>query len=420
YFMAGEDYVYAKKSEPGEAISLDKQIFFSISPDIPNHHLVRYYVDLTPDNASKPMTRLFRMPVAASELQLVAMAIDDSASANPNGVLDGGETVKVTLSLYNAGATAARDIKTTFESERAYLILPEGPADWGTIAAGETVTREFQLGAGVDRAYYDVYTVVCKMNADGRVQDAEVTSYIAPVVETFESGDFSFVEWDKASDWVISDSAAHGGKYCAASARINDRDTSRLRIKVNVLLDDEVSFYYRTSTEGMTASVGDFLIFLIDGQMMGRWNRENPWTYVSYPVSAGTHTLEWLYVKDASEADGADRVWIDDVRLPIGSHEAIRVGIPTCPGLFIEAFSLDVVGVPTSDLRLHFLVEKERHGQLYILDVSGKKVRTLANDLHLVYGDYDYTFPVAGLKPGLYVCVFEGADGRTAVKFIKR
>ncbi|MDE5607223.1 MAG: hypothetical protein K2I68_07985, partial [Bacteroidales bacterium] len=420
YFIAGEDYVYGTKSEPGDAITLDKQLSFSVSPDIPNNHLLRYYVDLIPDGASEPMTRLFRMPVAASELRLLGMAIDDSTAAKPNGVLDGGETVKVTLSLYNAGATAARNIKTTFVSEKYYLILPEGSADWGTIAAGDTVTREFQLGAVADKARYDVYTVVCKMNADGRIQDAEVVSYIEAAMETFETGDFSFVEWDKVSDWVISDSAAHGGKYCAASARINDRDTSRLRITVNVLLDDEVSFYYRTSTEGMTASVGDFLVFRIDGQLMGRWNRENPWTYVSYPVSAGMHVLEWLYVKDMSEADGADRVWIDDVRLPIGSHKAEGVGNERPSELGVDGSLFAVVGNTASELNLHFKAAKEGHGRLYILDVLGGNAGTLAADLHLAEGESDYTFSVAGLKPGLYICVFEGADSRSAVKFIKR
>ncbi len=419
YFVAGEDYVYNTKSEPGDEVTLDKKLSFSISPDIPNNHLVRYYVELTPDAVAEPMTRLFRITVAASELQLEGITIDDSTSAKPNGVLDGGETVKVTLSLYNAGATAARDIKTTFVSEKDYLILPEGQADWGTIAAGETVTREFQLGAVADKAYHDVYTVVCKMNADGRIQDAKFTSYVEPVVETFETGDFSFVAWDAASDWVISDSAAHGGRYCAASARINDRDTSRLRITVNVLLDDSVGFYYRTSTEGMTASVGDFLLFLIDGRIMGRWNRENPWTYVSYPVSAGAHTLEWLYVKDASEAGGADRVWIDDVRLPVGSRTIVA-------NEWLSELSVSgeplfaVVGNTVSELNLHFKALKESRGRLYLLDMLGENVATLAADLRIAEGESDYAFSVAGLKPGLYVCVFEGADGRTAVKFIKR
>ena len=421
YFVAGEDYIYNSGMEPGEVVNLDKKISFSVSSDIPNNHLVRYFVELVPDGATEPMIRLFRFTVAASELQLLAMAIDDSAAANPNGVLDGGETVKMTLRLHNAGAAAARNIKAAFASGKDYLSLPQGTADWGTIAAGDTVTREFVMSAAPDKIRYDVYTVVCEMNADGRVQNVEMVSYISPVVETFESGDFSFVQWDAASDWVISDSAAHAGRYCAASARIGNRDTSRLTFKVNVLLDDEVGFYYRTSTESIRADLGDFLIFRIDRKVMGQWNGEHPWTYAAYPVSAGWHTLEWLYVKDVLDSAGADRVWIDDVRLPVGSHAPMPVDNEWVSGLSVSDEPLfAVVGGTVSELNLHFKADKERQGRLYILNTLGERAVMLATDLRIAEGESDYTFPVAGLKPGLYVCVFEGADGRAAVKFIKR
>ncbi len=420
YFEEEEAYVYAETSQPGSETDIDRKVFFGISPDVPNNHLVRYYVELTPDDATEPIVRMFRFVVAASDLQLLAAEVDDAGTAEPNGVLDAGETVKATLRLYNGGSAAARDIKTSFVSEKSYLILPEDGADWGTIEAGDTVTREFPLGAATGEFRYDVYTVIAKMNADGRVQEAGLTSYIGPVVETFESGGFGFVAWDTASDWVISDSAAHGGKYCAASARISDRDTSRLRFTVDVLLDDEVGFYFRTSTEGITATVGDFLVFLMDGVMQGRWNRETPWTYVSFPVPAGRHTLEWLYVKDASESGGADRVWIDDVRLPIGSHAPMTAN-ECVSDLSAEGESLfTVIGATTDELHLRFKAVKAGRGRLYLLNMLGENVRTLAHDLRLAEGESDYAFSVTGLKPGLYVCVFEGADGRAAVKFIKR
>lgn len=272
YFTAGEDYVYASVSEPGEVVNLDKKIFFSLSPDVPDSHLVHYSVELTPDEAAEPMSRTFPVLATAPELQLLGWTIDDAEAATPNGRLDGGETAKVVLHLCNAGTAAARDIQTTFESGKDYLILPEGEANWGTMAAGDTVTREFPLGADADKARHDVYTVVCKMNADGRVQEVEISSNIEVGVETFEAGGFGFA----------------------------------------------------------------------------------------------------------------------------------------------------VVGVSASELRLHFKTVKERQGKLYILDVLGEEALTLAADLHLAAGGIDYAFPVAALKPGLYVCVFESADGRSAVKFIKR
>lgn len=420
YMVAGEPYTHSSASEPESMLELDKKLYFTISPNIPDRHLIRYKIELTLDGAAEPIVRNFRMEVGASDLQLVSAVIDDSEATSPNGVLDAGETVKVLLAVCNSGSAAARSVKATFSSEKDYLVFPADPADWGTVEPGDTVRKEFLLSAKPGRPRYDVYAVMCRLDADTREQMLEFSSYIDPTVETFESGDFNFVAWDTASDWVISDSAAHGGKFCAGSASIGNRDTSLLRFKVNVKLDDEVGFYYRTSTEGVTATVGDFLVFLIDGQMQGRWNRETPWTYVSYPVPAGEHTLEWLYVKDNSDAAGADRVWIDDVRLPIGSHE------PTTPNECVSDLSVageplfTVIGSAAYELNLRFKAVKSGRGRLYLLNMAGEHVRTLAADLQIAEGESDYTFSTAGLKPGLYICVFEGADGRAAVKFIKR
>ncbi len=424
YFVAEEAYTHTLSCAPGETLTLDKKIFFSLSPNVPNHQGVYYRVELTLDDAAEPITRTFSFQALASDMRLLSAKLDDSKSANPNNVLDEGETVKVTLRLYNAGSVPARDVKATFASEKHYLILPETAASWGDIAPGDTIEKTFELSAKSGEFRYDVYTVVCKMNADGREQEAEWASYIGPVVETFESGNFNFVQWDKKSDWVISDSVPHGGKYCAASRLMGDRDTSRLKFTVNVLLDDEVGFYYRTSTEGMNAVLGDFLMFLIDGKMQGRWNRENDWTYAHYPVTAGEHTLEWLYVKDASSSAGADRVWIDDVRLPIGSHSPMTPN--ECPFGLKEAENslFAVIGQPGDELRLHFNATKADRGRLYIVNALGETVKTLAQNWQVGEGESDAVFNIADLNQGLYICVFEGkscgaASCRAAVKFIK-
>lgn len=271
YFKAEDDYVYTLSIEPGTQVDLDKSLFFSIATDVPDWHLITYEVELTPDDA-EPVVRAFRLMATAPDLQLVGLAFDDATAANPNGVLDPGEKVKVVLSLYNAGGAAARAIQTTFNAEKDYLILPQSPADWGTIAAGDTVTRAFELGAEADKARNDAYSVICKMDADGRVQEVEIASYIEVGVETFETGGFGFA----------------------------------------------------------------------------------------------------------------------------------------------------VMGQTASGLNLHFKADKERQGRLYILNALGERAVMLATDLRIAAGENDYTFPVAGLKPGLYVCVFESADGRAAVKFIKR
>ena len=61
---------------------------------------------------------------------------------------------------------------------------------------------------------------------------------------------------------------------------------------------------------------GDFLEFYIDGVLQNRWSGEVAWSVVSFPISAGTHTLLWRYVKNGSVSSGSDAAWIDSVVLP--------------------------------------------------------------------------------------------------------
>lgn len=113
-------------------------------------------------------------------------------------------------------------------------------------------------------------------------------------------------------------------------------------------------------------------------------------------------------------------MWIDDVRLPIGSRAPMTANEDVSDlGVAGEPL-FTVVGGTTYDLNLHFKAVKAGRGRLSLFDAAGVRIRTLANDLRVAEGESDYTFRIADLKAGLYICVFEGADGRSAVKFIKR
>jgi hypothetical protein len=60
----------------------------------------------------------------------------------------------------------------------------------------------------------------------------------------------------------------------------------------------------------------DFLEFYIDGVLQQRWSGILAWSVVSFPMSAGMHTVRWRYAKDNTVAAGGDAGWIDSVLLP--------------------------------------------------------------------------------------------------------
>ncbi len=64
-----------------------------------------------------------------------------------------------------------------------------------------------------------------------------------------------------------------------------------------------LSFSYRTSSEAGY----DGMVFFMDGTAKASWSGINPWTFYHEPISEGSHTLEWRYLKDPSDSFGLDQ-----------------------------------------------------------------------------------------------------------------
>jgi len=132
--------------------------------------------------------------------------------------------------------------------------------------------------------------------------------------EDFETGDFSSYDWQHGggvAPWQIISEQAHSGTYSAQAGYISEDKDSVLAVTLDCL-DGDVSFSVKTSSEEYC----DMRIFTIDGWTVGEWSGELDWTEVSFPVTAGIHTFEWIYAKDGSVDEGEDTAWIDDIRFP--------------------------------------------------------------------------------------------------------
>ncbi len=113
--------------------------------------------------------------------------------------------------------------------------------------------------------------------------------------------------------WTVDSTVSHSGRYSLRSGTIDYRQTSTLTLDVIMPSDDSISFWMRISTEQSY----DKLTFAIDGVKHTEASGEFNWRRYAYPITAGTHTLSWRYVKDESTSSGSDCVWLDDVRLPL-------------------------------------------------------------------------------------------------------
>ena len=65
-----------------------------------------------------------------------------------------------------------------------------------------------------------------------------------------------------------------------------------------------------------TGNYYDYLSFSIDGTELDKWAGEMDWSLESFPVSDGSHTFKWLYIKDTGVVGGSDAAWIDFIVFP--------------------------------------------------------------------------------------------------------
>lgn len=134
---------------------------------------------------------------------------------------------------------------------------------------------------------------------------------------SFETGSFGSC-WNFAGTqpWLIDGYTYNSGSYSARSGDIYDNQTSALYVSQYVTNDDEISFYFKVSSE----EDYDYLRFYIDNDLQDMWSGEVGWQQAIYAVDAGNHEFKWEYYKDGGVSHGSDCAWIDDILFPSSAY----------------------------------------------------------------------------------------------------
>ena len=249
----------------------------------------------------------------APVLQFAGIDIDDSMG-DGNGYADPGEQIILNVSGTNIGHALAPDASLLVTCDNPEIHLEKEAWPLGDIAVDGDFTAPIDL-------YSDANTqtgTVAQLNMTLVTGEYRVTfSYlltIGIITEGFESGDFSYTDWEHSGDqpWFVTDEDPHSGNYCARSGAIDDNEASNLVINVDILTDSEISFWLKTSAEYHK----DYLAFFVDKKLQSWWTGETEWTLASFDLSAGSHELKWVYDKSPHNATGSDCAWIDDITFP--------------------------------------------------------------------------------------------------------
>lgn len=222
------------------------------------------------------------------------------------------------------------------------------------------------------------YSVVVT-NAYGAVTSILVTLRFATPEESIALAVDSSWNWSLAgpASWVWQEEVIHDGWDAAQSGPIGNLGATEISARFNSLAG-AVCFWWKVSSQ----TNADILKFTVDGLERFRISGEVDWQRRSLYLPWGTHTLKWIYTKDASLSGGLDRAWVDEVSFGAPEPPALVQGLTG--GVVTEGgdhtFTLSVSGTEPLSYQWRF------HGT----NLAGKTLSTLAKtNLQLTEaGDY--------------------------------
>jgi len=298
--------------QPGEIKSIAGGYAIRVSDTIPDGEKIRFYVDVTGSDTS--WQSHFSIESHAPDLRITRLEIVDEAGGNNNARLDPGETVEVRVTNANYGDFPCENSYGLLSCISPLITLNSDSSYLGEIVNLAPKTAVFSLkvddeapsGSGIYLQYTGVSSPYRRY--------ASFLETIGGIIEDWETNSFTKFPWQNfgSKPWTLTTQAPFEGNYSATTFPLEDSQNSILQVVYTSGTDDSISFYLRVSSEPDY----DFHRFYIDNVLQGSWSGDVAWKRVSFPVSAGTHTFKWIYVKDIFLAAGQDKAWLDYIAFP--------------------------------------------------------------------------------------------------------
>ncbi len=312
YIIFLDDYEFYGTVPADTSITIDSAFTFFITDAIPDQHRVLFNCVAT--DSSETWESIFLITVNAPNLHINDMVIDDSQNGNGNGQLDPGEEVEMTINYTNSGHATAYDVDVYLEGQSGFVEILNPNQNFASIGFFGLFEKTFTVVVDDDAPEGIVVDFVNELTMNEFFMDKTYPEKISAKCEDFETGDFTQYPWqfDGNEPWQITNQYPYAGWFSAMSGEINDGQSSQLNVSYEVMTTDSISFIRKVSSEA-----GDVLQFFIDNTLMGDWSGTTTgWTKESFPVTYGTHTFKWIYVKNGSGSTGADCAWLDNIVFP--------------------------------------------------------------------------------------------------------
>lgn len=395
----------------GATASKDAAFAFTVADVVPDGKLVKFHLQLL-FNSNQTYDAYFQVPLHAPKLNIGDIVIDDSQGGNGNHRLESGETALITIKNLNAGSSNSSDATGTLAIDAPWLDLGAPVALGALNSGGASADAVFPITVHNDAPQSAPVNFYYTLNAGQYSADKSFGPVlINPIIETFESHNYNSFPWQLSGNkpWLLTQ-GAYTGQFCSRSGAITHSQQSVMELTLDFTADGSVSFARRVSSEESY----DFLRFYIDDVEMDAWSGLVAWSEVSYPLSAGTHKLSWIYAKDEVASANLDRAWVDDIILPpfkstVGTTELETSGVR----------STLAPNPASNSTRLGIHTETAQVIGVSLMDCLGHVLQTPQPPIRQAAGTTYLELNLESLPAGLYFVKVQAEEGSRVLRLMK-
>jgi len=372
---------------------------------------------LTATDQNDTWTSNFQIILNSPVLNATSILVDDANGGNNNGRLDPGENAIIKILTKNQGHSISPIVKGILSTSSNYITVLNSEDSLGQISVNNSLFAEFpiQVSSSAPTGSYVNFTYNVQAGYYSIVKD--FTLPVGLILEDFETNNFTRFPWDTANygdaPWIIySNGNIFEGNYSARSGVIGNgtwlqNTKSDLRMTINVISADTLSFYKRVSSE----QGYDFLQFFVDNNKLDEWSGEIPWSRSAYYLTAGTHQLLWRYTKDYSISQGEDAGFLDFIIFP-------PINLPTYISTNYDIYKTLIYPNPFNNIiNIVFYPTKETSSIIEVYDQLGQIV--YKNSTRIIQDSSIISVNLSKLNSGIYYLKISTNNQNQIFKIIK-
>ena len=310
YIVITQNTNYYQNIASNQTVIVDNAFSFNIADDTPDMAEVTFTFHINDGGGDKVCNI-----VQAIAAPLFVIKPDISyKNENQQSVLQlANEGITdVHLLVANEGHFNSGPYLMQFEIQAPFITIDSPSLTFDALEKGCTNDVVFRANAH-DSQIDDAWLKANILLSDGiHLDTMSITLPYGGFNESFDPDYFNTHNWQMSGDapWSVTDEETPNGGYSAQSGVITHNQSSTMTI-IQTTQETEISFSKRVSSE----TSYDFLHFYIDDEDLSQWSGNLHWTEERFPVTQGTHTFKWSYVKDYSVNLGHDCAWVDDINI---------------------------------------------------------------------------------------------------------